>query len=110
MKILFNSINNQQYSLKRKQGKSSFVSNPLACDVFQKQNISFERHCPPTDFKVKTVANMRCPVCGLTMLTSNQINAFVNEISPLKGQELADALEKYEDESVTLLFTFKCRI
>lgn len=102
MKIFFNSINIQQYNLRKKQDKKGFSSNALASDVFQKQNISFERHCPPTDFKVKTVANMRCPVCGLTMMTSNQINAFVNEISPLKGQELADALEKYEDESVFL--------
>jgi len=103
MKIFFNRINTQQHIYKKRQEQNkSLALKTLPNDTFQKQNISFQRHCPPTDFKLKTVPNMRCPVCGLTMMTSGQINAFVDDISPKKGQELADALEKYEDETIFL--------
>ena len=54
---------------------------------------------PTHSFEIKNIANLRCPVCGLIMLTDNQIDEFVNDIKDKKGYELASAFEKYEDDS-----------
>ncbi len=59
-----------------------------------KQNIT------PKNFDVKKIKNLRCPICSQLMLSQEQIESFVNEVSSKKGQELIDILNQYEDESV----------
>ena len=58
------------------------------------------KHCNEKDFQVKRIENLRCPACGLIMLTDDQINVFVEDVYSKKGEALASALTKYEDESV----------
>lgn len=67
-------------------------------DAFE---ISFgaTKRCNTQNFRVKEILNLRCPVCGLIMLDEDQIAMFVKDVSPKKGVDLYNALEKYEDES-----------
>ncbi len=97
------SFKNQK--LKEKQAnfsQSSNVTNPFAPLAKDSVQISFgaSDHCSVQDFEVKTIPNLRCPACGLIMLTDKQIASFVRDVSNKKGKELAATLEKYEDESV----------
>lgn len=109
MQINFQTLNilykTQEKKLERKQqniinSNQNVLTNPfgqLNKDVLQ---ISFgSDHCTVQNFKVKDIANLHCPACGLVMLTERQIATFINEVSQQKGEDLVRVLEKYEDES-----------
>ncbi|MBQ4646969.1 MAG: hypothetical protein IJB79_06440 [Candidatus Gastranaerophilales bacterium] len=87
---------------KKEAISKSYASNPFAQISKDTVQISFKGndYCSPKNFQVKNLENLRCPVCGLIMLTEKQIGEYVNDIGAKKGQALIDALEKYEDESV----------
>lgn len=81
------------------QVNSSLKLKSLNQDTFERNNVSFTS-CDTTNFQIKNVANLRCPVCGLIMLTEEQINDFCADVANKKGIELAKTLEKYEDDSI----------
>ena len=82
------------------------LTNPFEQIKKDTLEISFKanRRGDTQNFEVKNIPNLRCPACGLIMLDENQIAEFVRDVSSKKGQDLYNALEKYEDESV---FTHK---
>lgn len=85
----------------KKQNAQSPIK-PLPFDTFER--ISFAKACEANtaahNFEIKNIKNLRCPVCGLIMLSDEQINQFVNDIRDKRGYDLVDALEKYEDDSI----------
>ena len=99
MRINFSAIN-VHFNKQTKVNKQSPLK-PLMFDTFEK--ISFKsastNGTSTHSFDVKNIKNLRCPVCGLTMLTEDQIEDFVNDIKDKRGYDLVDALEKYEDDS-----------
>ena len=76
--------------------------NPFAPRLKDTFEVSFtaKDHCSTQNFRIKEIPNLRCPVCGLIMLTEEQIAAYLKDVGSKKGEELVRALEKYEDESV----------
>lgn len=82
------------------RGSQSLVSNSIQYDTFEKSAISFEskRGCSESNFKVKNIKNLRCPVCSRIMLTEQQQKNFVEQVSSAKGEDLVEVLEFYEDE------------
>ncbi len=97
---LFNLYNNFLISKPRfkKTDKMTFPLKTEEKDTFQ---ISFgEKYCTVDNFQIKKLKDLRCPVCSKLMLDDEEIDSFVEDISSKKGEELAEALEKYEDDSV----------
>lgn len=99
------------YKSKNINQNSDYIARFGAINPFEQLKkdtleISFKanRRGDTQNFEVKNIPNLRCPACGLIMLDENQIAEFVKDVSYKKGQDLHDALEKYEDESV---FTHK---
>ena len=82
--------------------KNFVVINPFAQSIKDEVQISFRAndYCSPKNFEIKNLKNLRCPVCGLIMMSEEQIASYINEVGNKKGQALIAALEKYEDESV----------
>ncbi|MBR1617250.1 hypothetical protein IJ670_03780, partial [bacterium] len=75
---------------------------PLEQDTFERHLnpiLSFKAS-PSSQFLVRKLDNLYCPVCGLLMLNENQINEFIEDVSSNKGEDLAFALSKYEDDYV----------
>lgn len=102
MKINFQTINNiWQIRQAQNRRQNSFATNLFAQNNYDTLEISFKasNHCTTQNFKVKNIPNLHCPACGLIMLTDEQIALFVRDVSSKRGQNLKDALEKYEDES-----------
>ena len=64
------------------------------------KNENVEEVTATNSFEVRNIKNMRCPVCGLIMLTDDQIEEFVKDISNRRGDDLIRTFEKYEDDSV----------
>ena len=101
MQVNFNIFNNIWHTkqAQNKQQKNTVATNPFAqtkTDSF----ISFKGdYCSPKNFLVKKLPNLHCPACGQIMMSDKQIEKFVNYVGAKKGQELIEALEKYEDES-----------
>lgn len=104
--IIFNNFFlNKKQNVKENQTnyQTNFgMINPFAPRLKDTFEVSFTArdHCSTQNFKVKEIANLRCPACGLIMLTEDQISMYVRDVGTKKGQELVDTLEKYEDESV----------
>ncbi len=69
---------------------------------FKKTNIiHFQAmKCSEKNFEIKKIQDLHCPICGLLMLNDNEQKAFIDDVTNKRGQNLKDALEKYEDESV----------
>ena len=85
MRITFpkvNIINKSQKPIK----KQAYATNP----------ISFQAQCSVKDFKLKEIPNLHCPVCGLVMLNDEQRKAFIDDVAPKTGENLIEALTKYE--------------
>ncbi|MBR3604677.1 MAG: hypothetical protein IKL52_01460, partial [Candidatus Gastranaerophilales bacterium] len=76
--------------------------NPFAPRLKDTFEVSFtaKDHCSTQNFRIKEIPNLRCPACGLIMLTDEQIVLYIKDIASKQGSDLASALEKYEDESV----------
>ncbi len=103
MKINFQNIiykTNQKKSIE----KPYFYSQKTKSDSFEYTTnpVSFLGNCSPSNFKITKIKNLRCPVCGLIMLTPDQERIFINDVFQKTGQDLANALEKYEDETIFL--------
>ena len=79
--------------------KNSYVSNPFALNKDTLELSFTSQHCSEKNFEIKNIPNLRCPACGLIMLTEAQINTFANEVSDKKGEDLVSVLEKYENEN-----------
>lgn len=101
MRITFNTNNISTHKFNLNQVNSFGVINPFE-QKKDKVEISFKAngYCSTQSFEIKNLKNLRCPVCGLVMLSEDQIASFVNDVGNKKGQALIDTLEKYEDESV----------
>ena len=80
----------------------------LQKDTFQKNEISFGASCSPANFKIKTLKNIRCPICGQITIDDAQANRIAEELASKKGEELIEAFEKYEDESNVTDSKSKC--
>ena len=52
--------------------------------------------CQESDFEIKNLYELPCPICSFPMLQRNQIDNFVNEIQNTKGEELCILLSKYK--------------
>lgn len=78
------------------------IINPFVQNTIDTFEISFKGadSCNPKDFQVKRLENLRCPVCGLIMLSEEQVALFCKDVSQKKGEALICALSKYKDESV----------
>ncbi len=63
--------------------------------------------CQEKNFQLKNVKNLHCPICGLVMLNNAQKNDFINDVSGKTGEELIEALSKYDDETVLVGDDFK---
>ena len=102
MQINFQTFKYLAFNKAQKKAQNNGVVNPFARNEYDSVEISFKasKHCSTQNFRVKEIPNLHCPACGLIMLTESQVGMFVRDVSSKKGQELADALEKYEDESV----------
>ena len=108
MRINFNLINLKSYNPKKLENKQSFSTSPISFnrgvleDTFEKnKSVSFlGKYCVTSKFKIKEFENLRCPYCGYLMLTNEQAEAFVSDIYDKKGEDLASALEKYEDDRI----------
>ncbi len=104
--IIFNNFFlNKKQSVKENQNiyQTNFgMINPFAPRLKDTFEVAFTArdHCSTQNFRIKEIPNLRCPACGLIMLTEVQISMYVKDIGTKKGQELVSALEKYEDESV----------
>ena len=104
--LVFNNIFlNKKQNIKENQNtyQTNFgMINPFAPRSKDTFEVSFTArdHCTTQNFKVKEIPNLRCPACGLIMLTEEQMGLYVSDISYRKGKDLAATLEKYEDESV----------
>lgn len=100
MRVNFPFINNIQVVKSTNNSNRSYLK-PLPYDTFEKisftaaQQIGTSTH----SFDIKNIKNLRCPVCGLIMLTDDQIDDFVDDIKDKRGFELYDALKKYENEN-----------
>ncbi len=94
------------FAIAKKQNNSAKFQNvPMKADTFSRSEVVFKgNNYPTSSFKIKTLKNLHCPVCGYIMLNSEQQMEFVKDVYDKKGEDLASALEKYEDESV---FTHK---
>ena len=100
MRIALNLIKNTNYN-KSNNNKKTYVSFPKIKDTFTKTQPSFQgMKCSESNFRVKDIDYLHCPVSGLMMLNKNQQKAFISDVSGKKGEDLALALEKYEDETV----------
>ena len=100
MRITFNLIKTANYN-KSNNNKKAYVSFPKNNDTFIKTQPTFQgMKCSESNFRVKDIEHLHCPVCGLLMLNKNQQKVFISDVSGKKGEELALVLEKYEDESV----------
>lgn len=88
----------------KKQQKAQYMSLPIIKnDVFESKLQTFTgMRCSPNSFKIKELDDLRCPACGLVMLNGEQQKKFINDIHLKTGQDLIEALEKYEDESIIL--------
>lgn len=109
MKIPFlkltNNFNTAVYKNTKNQFQNCNYNTALNLQPLKKDSveISFEAKndkIAPSDFQVKKIKNLRCPICSQLMLTQEQIDTFAEAVSPKKGQELIDALDKYGKESV----------
>lgn len=91
----------------------NFASNPikgLSADVFeknsaslvsfrgeiQKQNTSKPREA--TDFDVKAIPFIRCPVCSQITMTYKNAQEYINNVAYKKGEDLVEAIDKYGEE------------
>ena len=95
--------------LKQSPKNNQNQTNPLyqfrtnQADVFQKgSSINFNGK---NIFPIHRIEGIHCPYCAQLMLSSNQINDFVDEISNKKGEDLKKALEKYDKESNFVHYT-----
>ncbi len=105
MKINFIPFKPIKNSIKKQQSAIKFQTVPLQNDVFIKNAVIFKGDaCSTSNFKIKTIENLHCPVCGYIMLNPEQQEMFVQDVYDKKGEDLAKTLEKYEDESI---FTHK---
>ena len=88
-----------------KENQNSFSptlssTNPFAPLAKDSVSISFGKkdHCSVQDFEVKTIPNLRCPACGLIMLTDKQ-EKFCKAI--VEGMTQADAYRSaYDSENM----------
>ncbi len=95
---LFKSINDKKITYQR-----MFQNIPILWGYPQNDTVEISfggKYCSTDNFKVKRIENLKCPVCGKLMLSDKQINSFVKDVAPKKGEELIQALEKYEDDYV----------
>ena len=95
---LFKSTNDKKITYQR-----MFQSIPILLGYPQNDTVKISfggKYCSTDNFKVKRIENLKCPVCGKLMLSDKQINSFVKDVAPKKGEELIQALEKYEDDYV----------
>lgn len=95
---LFKSTNDKKITYQR-----MFQSIPILWGYPQNDTVKISfggKYCSTDNFKVKRIENLKCPVCGKLMLSDKQINSFVKDVAPKKGEELIQALEKYEDDYV----------
>lgn len=100
MQINFQTFKYLTFNKVYKKAQNNGVINPFARNEYDSVEISFgAKHCSTQNFRVKEIPNLHCPACGLIMLTEEQVGAFIRDVSSKRGQELADTLEKYEDES-----------
>ncbi|MBQ8475425.1 hypothetical protein IJ531_00005, partial [bacterium] len=107
MRINFPIVTLPHITFSKPQNSSSALK-PLPFDTFER--ISFTKSSPVTpiqhggcatsNFEIKNIPNLHCPVCGLLMLTDEQVEEFVQDVQHKRGYDLIKALEKYEDESV----------
>lgn len=95
--------------LKQSPKNNQNQTNPLyqfrtnQADVFQKgSSLNFNGK---NIFPIHRIEGIHCPYCAQLMLSSNQINDFVDEISNKKGEDLKKALEKYDKESNFVHYT-----
>ena len=93
--------NKAQDNQKNYQVQNFGIANPFAPISRDVVEISFgASRCSTQNFQIKNkIENLRCPACGLIMLTEKQISNFATEVGACRGEELIEALEKYEDES-----------
>lgn len=101
MQINFQTFKYLTFKKVDKKAQNNGVINPFARNEYDRVEIAFgAKHCSTQNFRVKEIPNLHCPACGLIMLTDAQVGMFIRDVSSKRGQELAGALEKYEDESV----------
>lgn len=101
LSILKSSINNRNIKIKENNSSPFLMISRfnLKKDVFQKSDINFKgSKGKESNFEVKKILNLRCPVCSRIMLNSEQQEAFSSDIASKRGKELVNALEFYEDE------------
>ena len=102
MRINFQNIIYNPFRQKQ-QPKQNFATLPiLKNDVFISSQSFTGMRCSPNAFKIKELEDLRCPACGLVMLNGEQQKQFIEDVYRKKGEELIEALEKYEDETVFL--------
>ncbi|MGN1124782.1 MAG: hypothetical protein ACI4SM_01225 [Candidatus Gastranaerophilaceae bacterium] len=59
------------------------------------QNVNFVGHaCKKADFQVKKQENIPCACCGRPMMTSKQMNNFIDEAQNATGEDLIKVLDK----------------
>ncbi|MBR6298063.1 MAG: hypothetical protein IKR34_02340 [Candidatus Gastranaerophilales bacterium] len=95
---LFKSTNDKKITYQR-----MFQNIPILWGYPQNDTVEISfggKYCSTENFKVKRIENLKCPVCGKIMLSDKQINSFVKDVAPKKGEQLVQALEKYEDDYV----------
>lgn len=121
MKINFQTLNVfSKYNVKKVNNNNNFnfvslnMSNPIKADTFERQTppsllVAFEGNNKPqvnkngeqreiTDFAVKNIHNIECPVCEKITMDYKDIDEYVANVADKKGQELVDAIDKYGDE------------
>lgn len=96
---------------------SSFVTSPLKADTFERttsssSTLSFEGNNvnskkkvnkngevrEATDFAVKGIHNIECPVCEKITMDTKDIDEYVDNVAFKKGKELVDAIDYFGDE------------
>ena len=80
MKVLFNALTTNKYQ-----------------KIKQNQQVAFKGFdCPTDSFELKQIYNLPCPSCSYPMLRQDQIDDFVNTVQNKKGQDLINAIGRYD--------------
>lgn len=113
MRIGFQTLNAFSKFNVRKINNNQFLNTatrPLAADTFERRlapalGVSFEgkvnkngEEREATDFAVKNIHNIECPVCEKITMDSKDKDEYVFNVAYKKGQELVDAIDTYGDE------------
>lgn len=98
---LLNFKNQNRISLKPLlNSRSVDMSYPMDSYEFNlKNSVAFRAACTETNFKIKDIKNLRCPVCNLTMLSDEQMNEYAIAVSSKRGANLAQALDTFGDSA-----------